>query len=154
MKCYPSLWELCQKGISIPCLTGSLPDTGWEEDLSNALESWHAEHGVFLSETCYRGLWDLRKRAREFSSEPATENISLSHLETLDAIWTHGFTDHDGIDRPGLSVLLKNDLGSYGTAALSISDRMTKRIGTSSDGLPATDQADRRGNSSEPSAAI
>lgn len=135
MECYPSLWELCQKGISMPYLMGYLPDAGWEADLSKALESWHAEHGVFLSEDCYRGLWHLRKLARIFSSESTAEDSSLAP-RTLDAIWSHGFTDNDGTSRPGLSVLLKNDLGSYGRAALSISDRMSKRIGTTSDGFP------------------
>lgn len=130
MERYPSLWELCQKGISLPCLTGSLPGAGWEADLSNALESWHAEHGVFLSEDCYRGLWQLRKLARISSSTPLADT-SLSRLRALDGVWSHGFTDDDGTYRPGLSVLLKNDLGSYGRAALSISDRMYKRIGTS-----------------------
>jgi hypothetical protein len=153
MECYPSLWELCQKSISMPYLTGSLPGTGWEADLSGALESWHAEHGVFLSEGCYRGLWHLRKLARIFSSEPATENVSFSRLQALDAIWSHGFTDHDGIDNPGLSVLLKNDLGSYGIAALSISDGMRKRIGTAADGFPATGPPGPRGNSSGPPTA-
>lgn len=136
MECYPSLWELCQKGISMPYLTSSLPGVGWEAGLSNALESWHAEHGVFLSEDCYRGLWHLRKLARIFSSEPGSEDASLSRLKDLDAIWSHGFTDNDGTNNPGLSVLLKNDLGSYGKAALSISAGMNKRIGTTSDGLP------------------
>jgi hypothetical protein len=147
----PLLWELCQKGISIPYLTGSLLGTGWEADLSNTLESWHAKHGVFLSEDCYRGLWHLRKLARIFSTEPAAEDASLSRLRALDAIWSHEFTDNDGTDSPGLSVLLKNDLGSYGKAALSISDGMSKRIGTTSDGLPADKPLHQAVEGTEPS---
>lgn len=120
----------------MPYLAGALPGAGWEGDLSSALESWHAEHGVFLSEDCYRGLWHLRKLARTSVSESSAEDPSWSRLRALDEIWSHGFTDADGTSGPGLSVLLKNDLGSYGKAVLSMSDEMHNRLGTATGESP------------------
>lgn len=35
-------------------LQESLPAAGWDTEFSSALEGWHAEHGVFLSEDSYR----------------------------------------------------------------------------------------------------
>jgi hypothetical protein len=120
---YPSLWKLCQGGISVLDLTGTLPPEGWDKEFSQALEGWHAEHGVFLSEDSYRGIWHLRQRARYFAARSTAGASALGNLNELNKIWTRGFIDSDGTVIGGVSTLLKNDLGSYGRAAMSISVR-------------------------------
>jgi hypothetical protein len=117
---YPSLWKLCQGGIAVPSLTAILPQAGWDAELSAVLEGWHAEHGVFLSEDTYRGIWYLRKHARQFAARPTAGEEALSNLRELNKIWTRGFVDDDGKTVLGIAALLKNDLGSYGRAALSM----------------------------------
>jgi hypothetical protein len=117
---YPSLWKLCQGVVAVPSLTATLPQAGWDAEFSGTLEGWHAEHGVFLSEETYRGIWYLRKRARQFAAHPTAAEEGLSNLRELNKIWTQGFVDDDGKTVPGVAALLKNDLGSYGRAALSM----------------------------------
>jgi hypothetical protein len=120
---YPSLWKLCQGSIAVPDLTRTPPPEGWDQEFARALEGWHAEHGVFLSEDSYRGIWRLRQRARFFAAHPTTGEPALGNLRELNEIWTRGFIDDDGTAKGGFSALLKNDLGSYGRAALSIPAR-------------------------------
>lgn len=116
---YPSLWKLCQRDVAVPGLTGTLPTAGWETEFSSALEGWHAEHGIFLSQDSYHGIWHLRKRARDFAAHPTAGEAALGNLRELHMIWTKGFIDSDGTANHGVAFLLKNDLGSYGRAALS-----------------------------------
>lgn len=118
---YPSLWKLCEGDIGVPCLRRTLPAEGWDAELSSALEGWHAEHGVFLSEDSYRSLHHLRSRARDFAEHPTSGEAALGNLRELYIIWVHGFSDSEGtVIASSVAASLKNDLGSYGRAALSM----------------------------------
>lgn len=117
---YPSLWKLCQGSIVVPILTGILPAEGWDAELVRALEEWHAEHGIFLSQDSYHGILHLRQRARHFAAQPTSGEPARTNLRELEKIWSDGFTDGRGTARDAVAALLKNDLGSYGRAALSI----------------------------------
>jgi hypothetical protein len=74
---YPSLWKLCQESFAVPSLMRSPPPEGWNVELSKALESWHAEHGVFLSQESYLGVWYLRKVANRGSR--ASNALKCAH---------------------------------------------------------------------------
>lgn len=136
---YPSLWELCQESITRPRFSEHRVQVsdGWASTLSDNLEAWHSENGVFLSESSYVALHRLRKRARVFAEESntaAAANSLLgeqqnSPLGELEVIWTSGFDDNDE-HHDGLATSLKNDLGSYMQPVISRarSNEMTTRL--------------------------
>lgn len=57
-----------------------LPAAGWHAEFSNALEGWHAEHGVFPSEGSYRGIWHLCMRALDFAGQSTAAKDALGNL--------------------------------------------------------------------------
>lgn len=124
IECYPSLWSLCQENITRPKFSEratQIPD-GWASTLSDKLEDWHRDHGVFLSQSSYKALHRLRKKARIFAEESDAAAAAAQPLAELEAIWTSGFFDErEGRNYDGLATSLKKDLGSYTQAALSAS---------------------------------
>jgi hypothetical protein len=117
---YPPLWSLCQESITLSII--SLPHTqvkdGWASTLSKELETWHTEHGIFLSQSSYLALWHLRKKAREFAKTADSGADAADPLRELEKIWQENFTEDERL-YIGLSASMKNDLGSYAPAALS-----------------------------------
>lgn len=120
---YPSLWILCQESITLPAFWPShfeVPD-GWASALSAALEDWHNKHGIFLSQTSYTALFHLRRKARYFADNADHGGTrARGPLNELSGIWSQGFKDDKGVSHTNLAASMKNDLGSYIQAALSL----------------------------------
>jgi hypothetical protein len=109
---YPSLWQLCQECISMQRQKLDKLEPGWEAKLSDELEKWHAENGVFLSQPTYDRLFSLRQSAWELTEGRSRRGeTALQALDTLDALWS---------GNNGLAARMKDDLGSYQQAALSV----------------------------------
>jgi hypothetical protein len=117
---YPSLWSLCQESITLPMVSQTQVPDGWALTLSNALETWHTENGIFLSQDSYLALYYLREKARSVARESNSSADAAGPLGELGEIWSRGFTDNENKLHVNLSASLKNDLGSYAQAALSL----------------------------------
>jgi hypothetical protein len=117
---YPSLWSLCQESITLPMISQAQVPDGWALTLSNALETWHTKNGIFLSQDSYLALYYLREKARKFARNPNSGADAAGPLSELGGIWSKGFTDNENKPHINLSASLKNDLGSYTEAALSL----------------------------------
>jgi hypothetical protein len=118
---YPSLWKICHEDISNRTWTESkdIP-AGWEQELFDKLQHWNTENGAFVSEECYVSLWHLRKRLSGLIASPTQGEEALRRLQDIENIWVQGYTDEAGIKHSALATLMKDDLGSYWKAALSI----------------------------------
>jgi hypothetical protein len=114
---YPSLWSFCQENITLASHSG-VPDE-WASKLSDELERWHTENGIFLSQSTYLALFYLRTKARRFAKDAVSGADAAGPLNELTKIWQEHYTDKEGVERISLSTSMKNDLGSYAQAALS-----------------------------------
>jgi hypothetical protein len=122
---YPRLWQIVQTATSDRRRADRPVDAEWARNFFAALNSWHAEHGVFLSESAYRRFGDLRALllavvARcELGGAPTSED-----LEMADLIYSGDATVPETDPRRyGLATWLKNDLGSYKVPAVAVAPR-------------------------------
>jgi hypothetical protein len=112
---YPDLWRLIQSATSDTIRTGVPPGRQWAEQLFQGITRWHARNGVFLTQGSYDRYNDFRAATLEIYLRcRAGGHPAASELQALDAIWsgTPG--------QRGLATELKNDLGSYRAAAVSV----------------------------------
>src|SRR5262245_18030168 len=123
MERYPSLWSLCQETITLPIIWPShseVPD-GWASTLAEALETWHIQNGIFLSQSSYLALYHSRERARYFAdNDDRGGAYAEGPMKELSKTWSQGLTDEQNEPHTNLSASMKNDLGSYAQAALSL----------------------------------
>jgi hypothetical protein len=138
---YPQLWCIVQTMLSDWEREDKQIDVQWARDLFTSLIKWHKENGVFISQPVYEKFAALRLEAytvvrRCNAGQPPT----LPDLQVMDRIYTGGDSfmnnvrdeDHPGLvawrktsknlDEQilGLASVLKDDLGSYQRAAISV----------------------------------
>jgi hypothetical protein len=113
---YPALWQILMTSLSDRRRKGLAVDRGWAEQLLHGLIEWHARNGIFLTQRSYAKFVELRNGALEINERPRDgEQPTNDDLVHLDKLW--GGDSDTG--EPGLATELKNDLGSYRSAAIS-----------------------------------
>jgi hypothetical protein len=113
---YPALWQIFMSSLSDRRRQGPAVDRDWAKQLLQEMIQWHAHNGVFLTQRSYGKFVDLRTAALQINERcRAGEQPTNDDLVRLDKLW--GGDSDTG--RTGLATELKNDLGSYRSAAIS-----------------------------------
>src|SRR6266446_3700411 len=60
IEAYPRLWHIMQTFTSDWRRAGKAVDCDWAQTFFDRLTAWHAEYGVFLSQSAYERFTDLR----------------------------------------------------------------------------------------------
>lgn len=113
---YPALWQICMSSLSDRRRLGPAVDNEWAEKILRDIIDWHSHNGVFLTESSYGKFADLRTEALAVNQRCRKgQSPTSDDLVRLDKLWG-GDSDTGGL---GLATELKNDLGSYRSAAIS-----------------------------------
>lgn len=108
---YPKLWQqIVSHTINWPYQRRSR-DVRWAIEFVESVDSWNAEHGVFLSEASYVKFHEFRRSLAGIArSLDEDERLSVEEYKVLFKV----FTGDRSTGEPGLATQLKLDLGSYG----------------------------------------
>ena len=110
---YPRLWNIVLTYTSNWNIEGKPHDASWVSGFLSAINECHAEIGVYFSQPVYEKFCELRKALVTLEEKSKSGGkITQQDVDEVSII----FSGCDGL--LGLATHLKNDLGSYGYAAI------------------------------------
>lgn len=113
IEAYPKLWAIHIRHETHWAMENKPKDLKWAESYLAALNDFNVEYGLFFSQALYEKFFELREHL-------LTAKAQTPKGRTVDPALTQKIRDavygRDG--KPGLSTILKDDLGSYRGAAL------------------------------------
>ncbi|MFF2410921.1 hypothetical protein [Streptomyces sp. NPDC058092] len=112
---YPQIWKTCIRYEVNWEFTNQDKTREWAERYAQELNEFNLECGVFFSQAVYKKFFDLRELLHQAIDE-TPPGIKVSR-RLVDGIRGSFYGDH--VKSPGLSTLLKDDLGSYQDALLA-----------------------------------
>ena len=110
---YPKLWAIVLTHTSNWNIAGKPHDSEWVSGFLSAINECHAEIGVYFSQSVYKTFHELRTALVDLEQKlKPGEKATQQEVNEISAIFSG--RNHS----PGLATHLKNDLGSYGYAAI------------------------------------
>lgn len=110
---YPRLWSIHIRYETNWTMENKPKDSKWVEQYLAELNEFNTENGLFFSQELYEKFFDLRQNLLEaLASTPKGKLVDEDRARKIrEVVYGNGA-------QAGLSTILKDDLGSYRSAAL------------------------------------
>lgn len=112
---YPKLWSTHIRYETNWTFDGKPKDGNWARQYLAELNDFNVENGLYFSQNLYEKFAELRRNLMKAIAD--TREGELVDPQLAESIRTSVYGDKDN---PGLSTILKDDLGSYRGTALQI----------------------------------
>lgn len=114
---YPKLWSIMCEYLTHWSIRKKDFDSAWAHEFLEKIITFNEHSGCFFSQDVYEKFHHLRSKMTEMCEcLDAGENISISDIDYLNEIFI------GALGQPGLATFMKDDLGSYQSARLSLRD--------------------------------